>query len=158
IASGRVQEVGKYLDAAVSASKRAADLTQRLLAFARRQSLEAKPVDVNQLIQSIGHLLRRTMGGAIAIETAPDPGAGLAQTDASQLESALLNLAINSRDAMAKGGVLTISTGRTRVDAAHRMPELEPGDYVIVRVSDTGEGMAPEVLARVFDPFFTTKP
>jgi PAS domain S-box-containing protein len=164
IASGRVQEVGKYLDAAVAASKRAADLTQRLLAFARRQSLEAKPVDVNGLVGSMGHLLRRTMGGEISVETRPDEVAGLALTDASQLESALLNLAINARDAMAKGGTLTISTGRITVDGPNlgkpglATPGLTPGNYVRVSVADTGEGMPPDVLARVFDPFFTTKP
>jgi PAS domain S-box-containing protein len=158
IAAGRVQEVGKYVDAAVAASKRAADLTQRLLAFARRQSLEAKPVDVNALVKSIGHLLRRTMGGAITIETVSDESAGLALTDASQLESALLNLAINARDAMPKGGTLTISTSRIELDAPIGLPDLAAGSYVVVRVGDTGVGMTPEVLARVFDPFYTTKP
>jgi PAS domain S-box-containing protein len=158
IASGRVNEVAKYLDAAVAASKRAADLTQRLLAFARRQSLEAKPVDVNGLVSSMGHLLRRTMGGAITIETRPDARAGYALTDASQLESAVVNLALNARDAMRDGGQLILET--SRIDAAGPdLPELKHGQaYVAIRVTDTGEGMSQDVLTRAFDPFFTTKP
>jgi PAS domain S-box-containing protein len=160
IAAGRVQEVGKYLDAAVAASNRAAALTQRLLAFARRQSLESKPVDVNGLVSSLRHLLRRTTGGSITIETSLAPDAGMAMTDAAQLETTLLNLAINARDAMPDGGHLSIETERLRFDKGGQghPAELATGDYVVLRVADTGEGMTAEVLSRAFDPFFTTKP
>jgi PAS domain S-box-containing protein len=160
IAAGRADETGKYIEAALTASNRAAALTQRLLAFARRQSLDAKPVDVNGLVASMGDLLRRTTGGSIEIKTRLEPSLGLARTDVNQLESSLLNLAINARDAMPAGGTLTIATTEAAAEtlAPDAARELQPGRYVAIEVSDTGAGMSPEVLAKAFDPFFTTKP
>ena len=142
-----------------NAAQRGADLTQRLLAFARRQALEPEVLDINQLVSGLDGLLRRTLGGHIEIEWVRAPGLWPALVDPAQLESALLNLAINARDAMPAGGRLTIETANTRLDSdyARLHAEVIPGQYVLVAVSDTGCGIPAEQLSRVFEPFFTTK-
>ena len=157
---GRTDDVDRYMQSAVQSAHRAAALVHRLLAFARRQSLDTQPVDVNALVVSMEDLLRRTLGENVALQVQPGPQAWLALCDENQLESAILNLAINARDAMPGGGRLTIATGNATLDAdAVRGHEgLAPGDFATVTVSDNGQGMAAEVLARVFEPFFTTKP
>ncbi|MFC0240208.1 PAS domain S-box protein [Rhodopseudomonas telluris] len=157
LAQGRLDNLNRYIGVAMTSANRAAALTHRLLAFARRQPLVPKPVDVNQLVESLEDLLRRTIGEAIDLAIAPAPDLWLTLCDPNQLESALLNLAINARDAMPEGGRLTVATRNASVDAAE-MPALVPGDYVCLTVSDTGTGMSEEVVARAFDPFFTTKP
>jgi PAS domain S-box-containing protein len=140
------------------ASARAAKLTHRLLAFARRQPLEPKPVDVDRLVTGMSDLLRRTLGETIHIETAPASEPSRVLADPNELESALLNLAVNARDAMPMGGRLTIATARMRIDDAEAAArDMASGDYVLIAVSDTGTGMTPEVVARAFEPFFTTK-
>jgi PAS domain S-box-containing protein len=156
IEAGRSGELARYMEAASAAAQRAAALTHRLLAFARRQSLDSRPVDVNLLVAGMEELLHRTLGEQIGLETALDTGLWPALTDANQLESAILNLAINARDAMPDGGHLYIATGRETLAVDGK--ELAAGDYVAIRVSDTGVGMPPDVLAKAFDPFFTTKP
>ncbi|MBI5127971.1 MAG: PAS domain-containing protein [Rhodopseudomonas palustris] len=154
---GRTENIARYIDAAMTSANRAAALTHRLLAFARRQPLVPKPVDANQLVVSLEDLLRRTIGEAIDLDIAAAPELWPTLCDPNQLESALLNLAINARDAMPNGGRLTIATRNATFDAAE-MPALLPGDYVCLTVTDTGTGMSDEVAARAFDPFFTTKP
>ena len=152
--------IDRFLEAASQATVRAAALTHRLLAFARQQPLEPKPIDVNNLISGMSDLMRSTLGEQIQIETVMAAGVWTASADPHQLESAILNVAINARDAMPDGGKLTIETGNTYLDEAyaHQHGDVEPGQYVMVAVSDNGTGMAPEIAARVFDPFFTTKP
>ena len=142
-----------------SAAQRGAELTQRLLAFARRQALEPEAVEVNQLITTMDGLLRRTLGEHIEIEMVRGAGLWPALVDPAQIESALLNLCLNARDAMVQGGRLTIETTNTHLspDYANQHSEVVPGQYVMVAVSDTGLGIAPENLERVFEPFFTTK-
>ena len=144
---------------AQKAAERGADLTRGLLAFSRRQALEPQPVYVNKLITRMDDLLRRSLGEEIEIKTVPGAGLWKAQIDPPQLESALLNLAINARDAMPGGGKLTIETVNADVDLTYSLAndEVAPGQYVLVCVSDTGSGIDKEVLARVFEPFFTTK-
>jgi signal transduction histidine kinase len=160
IAAGRTAEIGRYVDAAITSANRAAALTHRLLAFGRRQSLDPKPIDVNHLIVSIEDLLLRTLGENITITTALEPSLWPAFSDANQLESALLNLIINARDAMPDGGKLTINTRNSELIGhdANADDGLAAGEYIEIAISDTGTGMAPEVLEKVFDPFFTTKP
>ncbi|MBL6456110.1 response regulator [Belnapia sp. T6] len=159
IAEGRVAEVGRYADAAVASARRAAALTHRLLAFARRQPLDPKPVDVNVLVASMEELVRRTVGPGVRMETVLAGDLWLALCDANQLENALLNLAINARDAMPDGGRLTIRTENTLLDGTYAaQAEIAAGPYVTLSVTDTGTGMPPEVVTRAFDPFFTTKP
>ncbi|MCW3149298.1 PAS domain S-box protein [Stutzerimonas stutzeri] len=155
--SGRSGDLNRYIDAAMTSANRAAALTHRLLAFARRQSLDPKPVDVNLLVVSMEDMLRRTIGEHIRLHTQLQADAWLAYTDAHQLENALLNLVINARDAMTDGGDLYV---RTRcVQIASQQPDgPEPGDYVMLSVADSGAGMSAEVIAKAFDPFFTTKP
>ncbi|MCJ0972215.1 PAS domain S-box protein [Pseudomonas sp. PS1] len=157
VASGQTQDLGRYLDAATTSANRAAALTHRLLAFARRQSLDTRPVDINQLVQSMEDMLRRTIGEHIRFETLLQTDPWLAYTDAHQLENALLNLVINARDAMSGGGRLVIQTGCVHVGTP-QPNSPEPGDYVTLSVADTGCGMPAEVVAKAFDPFFTTKP
>jgi PAS domain S-box-containing protein len=148
-----------WVDQALAASERAANLTQQLLAFSRRQPLKPQAVNINQLVDRWGDLIRRTLPESIVIRRIEDADAGAAQVDANQLESALLNLALNARDAMPSGGTLTIETASTKVQESDaRLMELEPGDYVLLCMTDTGTGMTQEVLDRAFDPFFTTKP
>jgi len=160
IAAGRIADVGRYIDVAITSANRAAALTHRLLAFARRQSLDPKPIDVNQLIGSIEDLLARTLGENIAVATELDAALWPAFSDANQLESALLNLVINARDAMPSGGRLTIATKNAALIGSQSRgnDDLRPGDYVEIAIADTGSGMSPEILEKVFDPFFTTKP
>jgi signal transduction histidine kinase/ActR/RegA family two-component response regulator len=160
IAAGRLDDVQRFMDAAWTSATRAAALTQRLLAFSRRQSLDAKIVDLNGLVGSLEVLLRRTINEQtiLKIELAPDMPSGV--VDCNQLESALLNLAINARDAMPEGGEITVATGSIVLDedGAAASLGLGRGRYVTVSVSDTGVGMSPELLERAFEPFFTTKP
>jgi PAS domain S-box-containing protein len=159
IAEGRIGDVDRLLNAAIESTGRAAALTHRLLAFSRRQTLDPRPTDVNRLIGGMEDLIRRTVGPDISLQVVGAGGLWPTRVDAPQLESALLNLCINARDAMPDGGKLTIETANKWLDeraAAER--ELPPGQYVSLCVSDTGTGMAPEVVERAFDPFFTTKP
>ena len=156
---GRLSEIDRYVAAAQGAAKRAASLTHRLLAFSRRQTLDPKPTDVNRLVTGMEELIRRTVGPQITLEVVTAPGLWTAFIDASQLESALLNLCINARDAMPDGGRITIETANKWLDdRASRDRELPPGQYLSLCVTDTGVGMTADVIARAFDPFFTTKP
>ncbi len=160
IAAGRYDELDKFIDAAASSAHRAAALTHRLLAFSRRQSLDRKPIDVEQLIGSMEDMFRRTLGEQVELSTNVAPDTWKAITDANQLESAILNLVINARDAMPEGGKLTIETGNvvlSQLDLAHG-ETLKPGSYVMLAVSDTGIGMSQATIEKAFDPFFTTKP
>jgi signal transduction histidine kinase/CheY-like chemotaxis protein len=149
----------RLIEAASRAAGRAATLTQRLLAFSRRQPLAPKSLDLNRLMASLLDLLGRTLGETIRVETVLAGGLWRVFADENQLENALLNLAVNARDAMPQGGRLTLETQNVRLDEAYAksQEEVRPGDYVLVSVSDTGVGMTKEVLARAFDPFFTTK-
>jgi len=156
---GRTENVARYINAAMTSANRAAALTHRLLAFARRQPLIPKSVDANQLVVSLEDLLRRTIGETIDLEIAAPDDLWCTLCDPNQLESALLNLAINARDAMPDGGKLTIATANARIAGlTAETPALLPGDYICIEVTDTGVGMSAEVAARAFDPFFTTKP
>ena len=160
LASGRTEDIDHFMDSATHSARRAAALIHRLLAFARRQSLESKTVDINRLVSSMEELMRRTLGEHIDLVVAFGEGVWRSRSDDNQLESAVLNLAVNARDAMPKGGTLTIRTFNATLDQSYvRLHEgLQPGDYAVISVSDTGIGMPPDVLARVFEPFFTTKP
>ncbi len=145
--------------AAQGAAKRAAALTHRLLAFSRRQTLDPRPTDVGRLARGMQELIQRTVGPGIALEVAEAPDAWPALVDPSQLENALLNLCINARDAMPDGGRITVETANRTIDApTARRHDMPQGEYVRLRVTDTGTGMSPEVIARVFEPFYTTKP
>jgi len=156
---GRTENVGRYIDAAMTSANRAAALTHRLLAFARRQPLIPKGVDANQLVVSLEDLLRRTIGETINLSIVASDDLWTTLCDPNQLESALLNLAINARDAMPDGGKLTISTANALIDGVTAdAPALSSGEYICINVTDTGTGMSAEVAARAFDPFFTTKP
>jgi PAS domain S-box-containing protein len=156
---GRTENVARYINAAMTSANRAAALTHRLLAFARRQPLIPKTVDVNVLVVSLEDLLRRTIGERLDLQIVAASDLWCTLCDPNQLESALLNLAINARDAMPDAGRLTIATANARIDSINAAaPALSPGDYICIAVSDTGTGMSPEVVARAFDPFFTTKP
>jgi PAS domain S-box-containing protein len=160
LASGKTGDIGQFVQLALASANRAASLTQRLLAFSRRQSLDSKPIDINALVESLGDLLTRTMGERISVELELDPQLPAGIADASELESAILNLAINARDAMPEGGRLQVRTGLANLDASQvaGKPALKPGRYVLIAVSDSGVGMAPELVEKVFEPFFTTKP
>ena len=150
----------KRVQTALHAAQRGAELTRRLLAFSRRQQLAPEPVQANDAISGILEMGARTLGPEIRLETSLAPDLPPVLVDANGLESAILNLAINARDAMPAGGVLRISTSLARIDArdsAVRAGELAPGEYVNIRISDTGQGMAPETLQRAFEPFFSTK-
>ena len=159
-AQGRTTELGRYVTAAMTSVTRASALTHRLLAFARRQALDPKPTNVNKLVASMEELIRRTVGPAIRLETVLSAGLWLTLCDANQLESALLNLCINARDAMPDGGRLTLETANAFLDDAYAATErdVRAGQYVSLSVTDTGTGMTPDVLARAFEPFYTTKP
>jgi PAS domain S-box-containing protein len=146
-------------DNAMNGAHRAATLTQRLLAFSRRQPLDPRPLSPNRLVSDMSELLHRTLGETIAVEAVLGAGLWTVDADANQLESAILNLAVNARDAMPNGGKLTIETANTRIDEAYALAQAEivPGQYVVICVSDTGSGMGKDTLARAFEPFFTTK-
>ena len=156
---GRFANVERYMAAALGASKRAAALTHRLLAFSRRQTLAPKATDVNRLVSGMQEMIQRTVGPGIAVEVVGASGLWPALVDASQLENALLNLCINARDAMPDGGRITIETANKWMDErAARTHDMPEGQYLSLCVTDTGIGMTAEVIARVFEPFFTTKP
>ena len=161
IANGRSAEIARFAEAAVTSAQRAAALTHRLLAFSRRQSLDRQRIDPNQLVHSLEELLSRTKGEHIELRIHYGADIWPVDTDANQLENALLNLVINARDAMPDGGVLRVETANCVLDGSLRqlgMEGVNPGDYVMISVTDSGSGMSPSVLAKAFDPFFTTKP
>ena len=160
VAQGRANEIERFLTGATSSANRAAALTHRLLAFSRRQPLDPRPVRANPLISSMEDLLRRTLGEKIRMEMVLGGGLWLTRCDPNQLESAILNLVINARDAMPDGGQLTVETCNAHLDSlyAARQRDVRPGQYVCVCVTDTGTGMTKDTIARAFEPFFTTKP
>ena len=146
-------------ESAMRGARRAESLTQRLLAFSRQQPLDPKAIDLTRLVSGMSELLRRTLGEQVTIETVMGGGLWRAEADPHQLELAILNLAVNARDAMPNGGKLTIETGNVYFDERYAAAQAEvlPGQYVMLAISDTGCGMSPEVRAKAFDPFFTTK-
>jgi PAS domain S-box-containing protein len=157
---GQTGDLPTRIDAALGVTQRAAALTHRLLAFSRRQALDPKPTSVNALVMSMTDLIERAAGPAIAVRTRLSAALWTTLCDPNQLESALLNLANNARDAMPEGGLLVIETENVTLSPAQarRHGDLRPGEYVQVSVRDNGAGMPPDVVARAFDPFFTTKP
>jgi PAS domain S-box-containing protein len=157
---GNTGSLARYINAAESIVDRAAALTHRLLAFSRRQTLDPKVTNINQLVASMRELIQRTVGPSVQIHTVLAHDAWNSRCDAHQLESALLNLAINARDAMPNGGHLTIETTNSVLYQSSDASQegVSPGQYVTISVTDTGIGMPPDVMARAFDPFFTTKP
>jgi PAS domain S-box-containing protein len=159
IARGNVEEVPKLLAAAMDGATRAATLTQRLLAFSRQQPLSPEPVDANKLVANMAEILNSTLGEVIDKETVLAAGLWRTKADANQLENAVLNLAVNARDAMPEGGKLTIETANTHIDEAYASQnDMTPGQYVMIAVTDTGTGMPPDIIKKAIDPFFTTKP
>jgi PAS domain S-box-containing protein len=160
LARGRTDDLGRWLEGARASAERAAALTHRLLAFSRRQPLDPRPVRANPLIASMEDLLQRTLGERIDLAMDLDQALWLTRCDPNQLESAILNLAINARDAMPDGGHLTIETSNARLDnsVVANKRNVKAGDYVCISVADTGPGMSKETMARAFEPFFTTKP
>ena len=151
--------IQRFLSAATTAAERAATLTQRLLAFARQQPLSPQRIDANKMIVNMSDLLHSTLGEQIQIETVAAAGLWTVHADSQQLENAVINIAINARDAMPDGGKLTIETANAYLDEAYcrQNPEIQPGQFAMIAISDIGVGMPPEVAARAFDPFFTTK-
>ncbi|NWD72829.1 response regulator [Pseudomonas gingeri] len=160
LARGRLDDLNSLIDLGVTSANRAAGLTHRLLAFSRRQSLDSKPVNMNELVSSMGELLHRSLNESIHLEMALGENLWTAEADPNQLESALLNLVLNARDAMSDGGNLLVRTFNQSLDLAftEAQANLEPGDYVVLQVRDTGSGVPQSIINRVFDPFFTTKP
>jgi len=158
IAKGKMDDVTRFMDEVVNSAHRAAALTHRLLAFSRRQALNFKAIDVNSMVQSVLELFRRTVGENIELVVNPGKDLWPARTDANQLETALLNLVINARDAMPNGGRIVISIENVTITKDAAKADLPAGEYVALRVADTGTGMPKEIVDRVFDPFFTTKP
>ena len=160
VAQGRTDDLDRFITGASSAANKAASLTHRLLAFSRRQPLDPRPVRANTLVASMEDLLRRTIGEGIELELVLAGGLWVTKCDANQLESAILNLAINARDAMPGGGRLTIETCNAHLDRAYAAKQrgVKPGQYVCICVSDTGTGMDADTIAKAFEPFFTTKP
>jgi len=159
--SGRVDGVERWIDVASASAHRAAALTQRLLAFSRRQSLNSQRLLVNELVHSLDDLMRRTLGEKIRLSMDLGHDVPLVRADSNQLESAILNLTINARDAMPQGGQLEIRTRRQVVEEDETGPgedRLRAGCYAVLSVTDTGEGIPPDVIERIFEPFFTTKP
>ncbi len=152
-------EFQTFVESAVVGANRAAGLTRQLLAFARRQALEPTRIDVNRLVAGMSELLRRTLGEAVSVETVQAGGLWSIFADANQLENALVNLAVNARDAMEGGGKLTIETANAYLDENYvrALQDVAAGQYVLIAVTDTGSGMTKEVLASAFEPFFTTK-
>jgi signal transduction histidine kinase/ActR/RegA family two-component response regulator len=155
VAENRIEKVPAYADAALSSAMSAASLTHRLLAFARQQPLDTRPVDINERVRSLEELINRTIGERIVLQLELSREPTIALVDPIQLESAVLNLVINARDALAKGGHIWVSTAAS---FSLGDPNLQDGPYVAVTVRDDGCGIAPELLEKVFDPFFTTKP
>lgn len=148
----------KFVEGAKDGAERAAALTQRLLAFSRQQPLSPKSIDANRLISEMQEMLVRTLGERVRVETVLEEGLSPLTADPSQLENAILNLAVNARDAMADEGLLTIATANVELDDDEAQTyDIEAGHYVTVAVSDTGSGIDPSVMEKVFDPFFTTK-
>jgi CheY-like chemotaxis protein len=145
---------------AMNGARRAGALTRRLLAFSRRQPLDPKPLNVNALVTSLSELIHRTLGETVAVETVLAAGLWQVEADNNELEAAMLNLAVNARDAMPDGGRLTIETSNAHIDEAYaaNYAEVTPGQYVCIAVSDTGMGMDEATVAKAFEPFFTTKP
>jgi PAS domain S-box-containing protein len=145
---------------ALTGARRAAALTQRLLAFSRRQPLDPKPLNVNGLVTGLSEMVHRTLGETVSVETVLGAGLWQVEADANELEAAILNLAVNARDAMPEGGRLTIETANAHIDEAYAASyaEVAPGQYVCISISDTGKGMDEETLGRAFEPFYTTKP
>jgi PAS domain S-box-containing protein len=159
VSEGRISEVDRFVGAALDSADRAATLTQRLLAFSRRQPIDPRPIDIGHLIGTVEELLRRSIGESINMKISIGHDLWLVRCDGNQLENALLNLAINARDAMPDGGTMTIEVANQVFDASEaRARELGAGEFVRLRVRDTGVGMPPDVRARAFDPFYTTKP
>ncbi|WP_426155544.1 ATP-binding protein [Pseudomonas sp. TSRC2-2] len=160
LARGRTEDLDSLIDLGVTSANRAAGLTHRLLAFSRRQSLDPKAVQMNTLVLSMGELLQRSLNESIQLEMCLDDDLWVAEADPNQLESALLNLVINARDAMPEGGKLVVETSNQVLhrDFTDAYSNLEPGDYVMLSVTDNGSGMPQSVVNRAFDPFFTTKP
>ncbi|MGY2438272.1 ATP-binding protein [Pseudomonas sp. SDO52101_S400] len=160
LARGRTDDLDSLIDLGVTSANRAAGLTHRLLAFSRRQSLDSKAVQMNDLVQSMGELLQRSLNESIQLDMRLHEQLWVAEADPNQLESALLNLVINARDAMPNGGNLLVETGNQVLDRdfTATYSNLSPGDYVVLSVTDNGCGMPQSVISRAFDPFFTTKP
>ena len=160
VAMGRSDKLDRYTATAMASAKRAATLTERLLAFSRRQSLDPKPLDLNTVVRSMEDLIRRSVGERIAVETVVSGGLWGTKVDRNQLENALLNLCVNARDAMSDGGRLTIETANGHLDDAYASlhPDVHPGQYVVLSVTDTGVGMSEAIKQRIFEPFYTTKP
>ena len=157
LAKGRTDELESLIDLSIASANRAAGLTHRLLAFSRRQSLDSRPVRLDNLVDAAQGLLKRSLDATISLDLQLDDGGWTAQADPSQLESALLNLVINARDAMPMGGKLLVRTHQVTLPPTTVVP-MKPGDYVMLSVHDDGCGMPESVIARAFDPFFTTKP
>jgi len=151
-------EVSRFIEGAMEGATRAAALTQRLLAFSRQQPLAPEAVDSNKLLGGLTDLLTRSIGEEVKLETILSAGLWKAKVDPNQLENAIVNLAVNARDAMPEGGKLTIETANAHVDDEYaREADINVGQYVLICVTDSGTGMTPEILAKAFDPFFTTK-
>lgn len=160
LARGRLDDLDSLIDLGVTSANRAAGLTHRLLAFYRRQSLDSKAVQMNTLVLSMGELLQRSLNESIQLDMRLNDKLWVAEADPNQLESALLNLVINARDAMPEGGKLIVETSNQVLhrEFTEAYSNLEPGDYVMLSVTDNGSGMPQSVINRAFDPFFTTKP
>src|ERR1700722_14791527 len=154
IRRGGDEGIRRYLEGATHAAQRGAKITSQLLAFSRTQRLQSEPIDLNSVVTRMGDLLFRTIGATVRIETILEKNLWQATADRSQIESVILNLAVNARDAMPNGGRLTISTANIPRDEQNKPVELAAGDYVAVCVSDTGTGMTDEVLGKAFEPFF----
>jgi PAS domain S-box-containing protein len=152
--------IRRAADVAMNSARTGASLTQRLLAFARRQPLDPRPLNINVLVSGMSDMLHRTLGETIDVQTVLGAGLWRVEADAAELENALLNLAVNARDAMPEGGRLTIETANAHLDERYvgPLPDLKPGQYVMVSVTDTGTGMDEETMRQAFEPFFTTKP
>jgi PAS domain S-box-containing protein len=151
-------DIQRYIDSAMDGAKRSANLTQRLLAFSRQQPLAPETMNVNRMVASMSDLLSRTLGETINVETVLSAGLWQVRIDPAQLESTLLNLSVNARDAMPQGGKLTIETTNAYIDEKYAKDYvLTPGQFVLIAVTDTGVGMTPDVMEKAFDPFFTTK-
>ncbi|GGD02445.1 PAS domain-containing protein [Halopseudomonas salina] len=159
INQGRTDEIGKYILSAQGAAQRAASLTHRLLAFSRRQTLDPRAIDVNTLIASMVELIRHAVGPGILVKTVGADNLWTTLVDAGQLESSLLNICLNARDAMPDGGRIVIETSNKHLEGlTAQAAEIPPGEYLALTVTDSGVGMTPDILAKAFEPFFTTKP